>query len=64
MSASEAEQHTDASPIGPVVATVPIPPELIVASGVGREVTNWHREVTKTSDARETGKTGVDQGRL
>lgn len=44
---SEHNSDLDLDLVPSAAAHVRIPPEMIVASGVGREVTNWHRDLVQ-----------------
>lgn len=34
----------EAPQVGPVTGSVSVPPQAIIASGIGHETTQWHRE--------------------
>lgn len=54
---------SEISPQLPVAGYVRVPPELIIASGVGHEVTNWHLDQTPADSDPDEGSDvpGVDR---
>lgn len=64
MAAEQHSTHADDEVVpGTVGEHVRIPPELIVASGVGRKVTNWHRDLLQDRHD-DTGQDHDGAGRV